>query len=76
MTVVVDKAGGDGAALRVDRVLRRPAQFADLDDLAILDADIATKSRHSRAVDNQPVLDQQIIRHRQSPRDEWFHPRV
>src|SRR5262249_48587949 len=76
MAVVVDKAGGDGTALGVDRAACRSAQFADFDDLAVLDADIASKSRHPRAVDNQPVLDQQIVRHRYSPRDEWFRPRV
>src|SRR5215470_15603294 len=64
MTMVVDKAGGDGAARGVHRALSGAAQLADFDDLAVLDADIAPKGRHPRAIDNQPVLDQQIVRHR------------
>ena len=43
---------------------RGAAQLADFDDLAVLDADIAAERRHPGAIDNQPVLDQQIIRHR------------
>jgi len=67
MAVVIDKAGGDGAAFGVDRARRSAAQPTDVDDLAVLDADIAAERRHPRAVDDQPVLDQQIIRHRCSP---------
>src|SRR2546423_7152106 len=66
MAVIVDKARGDGTALGVDRAGCRSAQLADLDDLAVFDADIAAERGHSRAVDNQSVLDQQIIRHRSS----------
>src|ERR1700736_3296550 len=64
MAVIVDKAGCDGAALGVDRARRGAAQLADLDDLAVLDADIAAERWHPRAVDDQSVLDQQIISHR------------
>src|ERR1700751_3265357 len=67
MAVVVDKARGDSAAFGVDRARRSPAQFADLEDLAVLDAEIAAESGHSRTVDNQPILDQQIISHRICP---------
>jgi len=67
VAVIVEKAGSDSAALGVDRALGGAAQLTDFDDLAVLDADIASKSRHSRAVDNQPILDQQIVRHRCSP---------
>ena len=67
MAVIVDKAGGDGAARGVDGLLGRAAQLADLDDLAVLDADIALERRHARAIDNEPVFDQQIIGH-------WFLP--
>src|SRR6266436_10366103 len=74
VAVIVDKAGSNGAALGVDRAHRGAAQLADVDDLAVLDADIAAESRHSRAVDNQPVLDQQIIRHRYSPWGGDFAP--
>src|ERR1700730_9482851 len=64
MAVIVDKAGSNSAALGVDRARSGAAQLADFDDLAVLDADIAAERRHSRAIDNQSVLDQQIIRHR------------
>ena len=67
MTVIVDEPGRDGAAFSVDHAGSGATQFADLDDLAVFDADIAPKSRHSRAVDNKAVLDQQIVRHRYSP---------
>ena len=46
MAVIVDKSRRDGAALGVDRAAGCAAQFADLHDLAVLDADIAPKSRH------------------------------
>src|SRR5215831_10542831 len=62
--MVVDKARRDGAPLGVDRAFGRAAQFAELDDLAILDPDIAVKRRHPRAVDDAPVFDQEVIRHR------------
>src|SRR5208282_6041333 len=45
------------------RAVRRSAQFAELDDLAVLDPDIAPERRHPRAVDDAPVLDQQVICH-------------
>ncbi len=64
MAMIVDKAGGDDAAGGVDRALGRAAQLADLGDLAVFDADVALERRHARAVDDAPVLDQQIIRHR------------
>ena len=64
MAVIVDKAGRDDLPRGVDRALGRPAQLADLGDLAVLDADISAKRRHSGAVDDPAVLDQQIIRHR------------
>src|SRR5271169_3921895 len=67
MAVVVDKAGGDGASFGVDRARCSAAQLADVDDLAALDADIAAKRRHPRAIDDQSVPDQQIIRHRFLP---------
>ena len=58
MAVVVDEPGRDSAALGVDRTAGGAAQFADLDDFAVLDADIAPKSRHPRAVDDKAILDQ------------------
>ena len=64
MAVIVDEAGGDCTAFGVDRACRGTAQFADLDDLAALYADIAPECRHPRAVDDPAILDQQIVRHR------------
>src|SRR6516225_1080912 len=67
MAVIVDKAGGDGAAFGVDRARRGAAQLTDFDNLAVFDADIAAEGRHPRAIDDQSILDQQIIRHRFLP---------
>ncbi len=64
MAMVVDKARGDGAAVGVDRLFGRARQFADFDDLAALDADIAAKRRHARAIDDAAVFDQEVIGHR------------
>ena len=64
MTMVVDKARGDDAAVGIDRPLGGTAQFADLGDPAVLDADITAERRHPRAVDDPAVLDQEIVRHR------------
>ncbi len=72
MAMVVDKAGRDDAAGGVDRARGRPAQFADLGDLAVLDPDIAAERRHARAVDDAAVLDQQVIRHRYP--FPWWNP--
>src|ERR1700761_7691515 len=63
MAVIVDKTGSDGAALGIDRLRRGTAQFADLDNLSVFDADIAAKRRHPRPVNNEPVFDQQVIGH-------------
>jgi hypothetical protein len=46
MTVIVDKAGGNGAAFGVDRARCSAAQLTDFDDLAVLEADIAPERRH------------------------------
>src|SRR5262249_42630526 len=67
MAMVVDKARRDDAARSVDRARRRTGQFADLDDLAVLDRDIAAIGRAAGAVDDAAVLDQQVIGHRLIP---------
>jgi hypothetical protein len=36
MAVIVDKAGGNGAAFGVDRAFRSAAQLTDVGDLAVL----------------------------------------
>src|SRR5690348_2545451 len=64
VAMIVDKAGRDGMAGRIDRPGSGAGQFADLGELAVLDRDIAAERRHPRAVDNEAVLDQQVIRHR------------
>jgi len=63
MAVIVDKAGRDHQTGSVDRARRRPRQFADLDDLAVLDRDIGAEGGPARAVDNAPVLYQEVIGH-------------
>jgi hypothetical protein len=67
MAVVVDKAGGDRAAVGIDDLVGGAGELADLGDLAVLDPDIAAERRHARPVDNEPVLDQQIVCHRHPP---------
>jgi hypothetical protein len=47
MAVIVDEPGCDHPAIGVDRSRGRPTQFADLGDLAVLDPDIASETRHS-----------------------------
>ena len=64
MAMIIDKTGGDDVTFGVDRARRRTSQLADVGDLAVLDPDIPAEGRHSRPVDDAPVLDQQIIRHR------------
>jgi len=41
-----------------------PLNFADLDDLAVLDPDIAAERRNPRAVDESGHCGSKIIRHR------------
>ena len=50
--------------LGIDRAVRSAAQFAEVDDLAVLDTHIAAEGRHARAIDDKAILDQQVIRHR------------
>src|SRR5262249_11255710 len=64
VAMIVDKAGADRAPVGVDRPRGRAGQFADLGDLAVLDADIGPEARHAGAVDDAAVLNQQVIRHR------------
>jgi hypothetical protein len=67
MAVIVDKARRDDEAPGIDRAARRSRQFADLDDPASLDRDIGAIGGAARAVDNTPVLDQQVIAHQILP---------
>src|SRR5438874_9910524 len=64
MTVVVDEARADHPALGIDGLAGRSGQFAHLDDLAVLDRDIAVEPRHAGSVDDAAVANQYVIRHR------------
>jgi hypothetical protein len=63
VAVIVDKARGDRLTADIDDRVGSTRQFADLDDLAVLDGDIAMERRHARAVDDPAVLDQNVVRH-------------
>src|SRR5262249_39689631 len=63
VAVIVDEARGDRLTSDIDDRVGSARQFADLDDLAVLDGDIAMERRHPRAVDDPAVLDQDVIRH-------------
>src|ERR1043166_5130051 len=64
MAVIIDKARADDPALHIDGLAGRAGQLAHLDDLAVLDRDIAVKGGHARAVDDPAVLYEDVIRHR------------
>jgi hypothetical protein len=64
MAVVVDEAGRDRAAFGVDRLAGRAGELAEIDDLAVLDPDIAVECGHPGAVDNTAVADQNVVGHR------------
>ena len=66
MTMVVDKPRADGAAVGVDGLPGRARQLADLGDLSVLDPNVAAECRHAGPIHDQPVLYQQIVRHRLS----------
>src|SRR5579875_3499863 len=68
MGVMIDKARRDDAPVGVDNLVGDPAELADRDDFALLDRNIRIKSRRSRAVDDAPVADQQIVGHGASSR--------
>src|SRR5437879_3148971 len=63
MAMIVDKAGRNDLTAGIDGLAGRAGELAELGDLAVLDRDVAAKRRHTRAVDDQPILDQQVIRH-------------
>jgi len=71
MAMIVDKARRDGAAGGVDGFRGRAGELAQFDDYAVLDPNIAAEGRQPRAVDNEAVLDQQIIRHRGPSLGRW-----
>ena len=61
--VAVDEAGRDDQPLGVDLALGRLADAADLDDPAVLDADIGADSAAARSVDDGAVFDQEVETH-------------
>src|SRR5260370_32259995 len=64
MGVVIDKAWRDDPSRRIDRPLGGGAvRLADADDFALMHRDIGLERRLARAVDDVPVLDEQIIGH-------------
>ena len=63
MAVVVDEAGRNREAVGIDGALRCTVDFADFDDLAVLDGEVAAECRHPRAIDDAAITDQQVIRH-------------
>src|SRR5437016_12674670 len=75
MAMVVDRARRDDLAADIDGLPGGARQFAGLGDLAVLDRNIAAERRHPRAVDDQAVLDQHVIRHRvPSSRSMRYNP--
>src|SRR5438270_7986553 len=64
MAVVVDKAGADRAAFGVDRLVGCAGELAEIDDLAVLDPEIAVECWHPRAIDDAAVADQNVVGHR------------
>ncbi len=57
VAMIVDKTGGHDRAASVYRARGSAAQFAHLDDLAVLDPDIASVGGHPRAIDDTTILD-------------------
>ena len=63
MRVVVDDAGSDHQAVRIDNPARLAAHSPHLDDPPAADGDVAVKARQAGTVNNFPVFDDQIVRH-------------
>ena len=63
MGMRVDKTRCDDAVGGVDEPLRAAADPADLDYLAGSNSYIGMARRGPGAVDDRPVLDQQVVRH-------------
>src|SRR5688500_11323804 len=66
MAMIVDEARADGAAVGVDGLLGSTRQLADFGDLSVLDPNVAAECRHAGPIHDQPVLYQQVVRHRLS----------
>ena len=71
--VVVDEAGGDDAAARVDLARRRAVQPSDGGDAPVHDADVGNLRGIARPVHHEAALDEQIERHRTPPPERWAY---
>ena len=63
VAMVIDEARRDHEAVGINRPRRRGAEFADRDNFPVGDRDIAAEGGHAGAIDDAPVLNQEIIRH-------------
>ena len=61
VAMVIDEPGRDRPPVRVDGPLCRAPETANLGHLAAFDADVGVKGRHARAVDHEPVSDEQVV---------------
>ena len=61
--VAVDEARRDDQPVGVDGALRVLPDAADLDDAAVLDAEVGAEARLARAVDDGAAADEEIERH-------------
>ena len=63
VAVIIDEARRDHQAVGINRTRRSIPEFADRDNFALADANIATEGRHAGAINDATVLNQEIIRH-------------
>jgi hypothetical protein len=64
VAVIIDEAGGDHEAIGINGARRGVPQFANCDNFAVGDRDIAAEGRHAGAIDDSTILNHEIIRHR------------
>jgi hypothetical protein len=63
MSVVVDDAGSDHQAVRIQDLARLSVHFSDLDDTTAADGDVAVEAWQAGTVNHLAVLDNQIVWH-------------
>jgi len=64
MGMRIDKAGRDDQAGGVDFARRVAVQFAARRDSSLRDSDVAPIGRRAGSVNDRPVADYQVVRHR------------
>ena len=69
--VVVDEAGGDDAAARIDLARRGAVEPSHGSDAPVHDADVCDLGSITCPVDYEAALDEQIERHRTPPLERW-----